>query len=94
MREITYPEKPIEDSLLSMTALKNLAGVKKNFLCFLVNLKFLSRVNSLGFSLSALASIQLTFRVLRTSVTCTLDSQSKTPPSGLDLAQSVERSFM
>ena len=94
MREITYPEKPIEDSLLSMTALKNLAGVKKNFLCFLVNLKFLSRVNSLGFSLSALASIQLTFRVLRTSVTCTLDSHSKTPPSGLDLAQSVERSFM
>ena len=36
----------------------------------------------------------LTFRVLRTSVTCTLDSHSKTPPSGLDLAQSVERSFM
>ena len=70
----------------SMTACLNLAVVKKCFLCFLVNLKFHSRVDSLVFSLSVRASIQLTFRVLRT-----LDSNSKTPPSGLDLAQSVER---
>ena len=92
--QIAYPEKPIEDLLLSMTAPSKSRRGQKIFLCFLINLKFLSRVNSLGFSLSARASIQLTFRVLRTSVTCTLDSHSKTPPSGLDLAQSVECSFM
>ena len=81
IREIPYPEKPVEDPLLSMTACLNLA-----VLWFPVNLNFLSRVDSLGFSLSARASIRLTF-----DTTCTLDSHSKTPPSDLDLAQSVER---
>ena len=88
------PKNLLRTLFLAWQPLKNLEGVKKIFLCLVINLKFLSRVNSLGFSLSARASIQLTFRVLRTSVTCTLDSHSKTPPSGLDLAQSVERSFM
>ena len=35
------------------------------------------------------ASIRLTFRILCTSGTCILDLHSKTPQSGLDLAQSV-----
>ena len=80
-REIPYPEKPVEDPLLSMTACLNFA-----VLWFLVNFNFLSRVDWLGFSLSAHASIRLTF-----DTTCTFDSRGKTPLSGLDLAQSVER---
>ena len=122
IRVIPYPEKPLGDPLLSMTAslriwryffvprphfpfldhgsagktliahrdntagytgymtaCLNLARVKKICLRFLVNVNFLSRVveSSLRFSR---ASILLTF-----DATCTLDSHSKTPPSGLDL---------
>ena len=81
-------------TLLSMTACLNLDGVRICFLWFLVYLNFLSRFHSLHFSLSAPPrkySIDVSFPSHECNATCTLDPHSKTAPSGLDSAQSVER---
>ena len=83
--------------ILSMTACLNFAGVKTFFFdsqLTLVILNFLSRFDSLYFSLSARPckyTIDVSFPSQECFATCTLDSHSKTPPSGLGLAQSLRK---
>ena len=89
------PKNLLRTLFLAWQPVKNLAGVKNFFFVPLfISSFFLESIRWVSHFQNSRASIQLAFCVLRTSVTCTLDSHSKTPPSGRDLAQSVELSFM
>ena len=93
-REIVYLVKPIEDPLLNMPACLNLAGVKISFFdSYLISIFFLESIRRVSHLSTRKCTIDISCPLHNTSATCTLDSHkhSKTPPSGLDLAQSVER---
>ena len=77
--------KPLYANSVGITKNNVQANIWKLYMIFEANKEFMENL-----SLQS-ASIRLTFRILCTSGTCILDSHSKTPQSGLDLAQSVQR---